>query len=255
MEEEKTMEMNTVPAMFWHGVRTRAGKAIFRQKDFGIWKSVTWDELGRIAREIGMGLASLGYQPGEVVSILANTRKEWVYADLGALGAAGVVNGIYPTDAPAQVEYLLADSGSVFAFVEDEEQLDKVLEVRGGLPRLRRTIVIDMKGLDDFSDPGVMSLDALRALGREYDAAHPGEWERRIGLPKPDDLAILVYTSGTTGKPKGAMISHANVVLTCKAYQDAFPQDEHDERMASCRCATSPSGWAASTTRSTPARC
>ena len=105
MEEEKTMEMNTVPAMFWHGVTTRAGKAIFRQKDFGIWKSVTWDELGRIAREIGMGLASLGYQPGEVVSILANTRKEWVYADLGALGAAGVVNGIYPTDAPAQAEY------------------------------------------------------------------------------------------------------------------------------------------------------
>ncbi len=232
MEEEKTMEVNTVPAMFWHGVTTRAGKAIFRQKDFGIWKSVTWDELGRIAREIGMGLASLGYQPGEVVSILANTRKEWVYADLGALGAAGVVNGIYPTDAPAQVEYLLSDSGSVFVFVEDEEQLDKVLEVRGGLPRLRRTIVMDMKGLDDFSDPGVMSLDALRALGREYDAAHAGEWERRIGLPKPEDLAILVYTSGTTGKPKGAMISHANVVLTCKAYQDAFPQDEHDERMA-----------------------
>ncbi len=124
--------------MFWHGVTTRAGKAIFRQKDFGIWQSVTWDELGRIAREIGMGLASLGYQPGEVVSILANTRKEWVYADLGALGAAGVVNGIYPTDAPAQVEYLLSDSGSVFVFVEDEEQLDKVLEVRGGLPRLRR---------------------------------------------------------------------------------------------------------------------
>ena len=143
MEKEETMEMNTVPAMFWHGVKTRAGKTIFRQKDFGIWKSVTWDELGRIAREIGMGLASLGYQPGEVVSILANTRKEWVYADLGALGAAGVVNGIYPTDAPAQVEYLLSDSGSVFVFVEDEEQLDKVLEVRGGLPRLRRTIVID----------------------------------------------------------------------------------------------------------------
>ena len=91
----------------------------------------------------------------------------------------------------------------MFAFVEDEEQLDKVLEVRGGLPRLRRTIVMDMKGLDDFSDPGVMSLDALRALGREYDAAHPGEWERRIGLPKPEDLATLIYTSGTTGNRRG----------------------------------------------------
>ena len=89
--------------MFWHGVKTRAGQTIFRQKHFGIWQSVTWDELGRTAREIGMGLASLGYQPGEVASILSNTVKEWVYADLGALGAAGVVNGIYPTDAPAQI--------------------------------------------------------------------------------------------------------------------------------------------------------
>jgi long-chain acyl-CoA synthetase len=232
VEKEKAVEIDTIPGMFWHGVRTRGPRTIFRQKDFGIWKSVTWDELGRITREIGMGLASLGYRPGEVVSILANTRKEWVCADLGALGAAGVVNGIYPTDAPAQVEYLLSDSGSVFAFVEDEEQLDKVLEVRGRLPGLRRIIVIDMEGLDDLNDAQVLSLEQLRALGREYDAAHAGEWERRIGLRKPDDLAILVYTSGTTGKPKGAMISHANVVLTCKAYQDAFPQDEHDERMA-----------------------
>jgi long-chain acyl-CoA synthetase len=174
MEKEKAVAIDTVAGMFWNGVLTRGPKTAFRQKNFGIWQAVSWDELGRIAREIGMGLVSLGYEPGEVVSILANTRKEWVYADLGALGAAGVVNGIYPTDASSQVEYLLSDSASVYAFVEDEEQLDKVLEVRGRLPRLRRTFVLDMEGLHDFSDPGVMSLDALRALGREFDAAHPG---------------------------------------------------------------------------------
>ena len=223
---------DTIPTMFWHGVKARARKVIFRQKDFGIWKSITWDELGRTAREIGMGLASLGYEPGEVVSILSNTRKEWVYADLGALGAAGVVNGIYPTDAAAQVEYLLSDSGSVYVFVEDDEQLDKVLEVRERLPKLRKIFVFDMEGLHELDDPQVMGLDALRTLGREYDPSHPGEWERRIGLRKPEDLAILVYTSGTTGKPKGAMLSHANVVLTCEAYQDSFPQGESDERMA-----------------------
>jgi len=223
---------DTIPKVFWHGVKTRAAKTIFRQKDLGIWKSISWDELGRIAREIGMGLAALGYQPGEVVSILSNTNREWMCADLGALGAAGVVNGIYPTDAPAQVEYLLSDSGSVIAFVEDDEQLDKLLEVRARVPKLRKIVVFDMEGLHELKDSQVMSLDDLRVLGREHDAAHPGEWERRIGLRKPEDLAILVYTSGTTGKPKGAMISHANVVLTCKAYQDAFPQDESDERMA-----------------------
>jgi long-chain acyl-CoA synthetase len=232
MEEEKAMAMNTVSRMFWHGVRTRAGRTIFRQKDLGIWRAVTWTELGQITREIGMGLVALGFEAGEVVSILSNTRKEWVYADLGALGAAGVVNGIYPTDAPSQVEYLLADSGSVYAFVEDDEQLDKVLEVRPRLPRLRRIFVFDMEGLHELDDSQVMSLDALRAKGREHDAAHPGEWERRIGLRRPDELAVLIYTSGTTGKPKGAMISHAAIVQTCEAYQRAIPQDESDERMA-----------------------
>jgi long-chain acyl-CoA synthetase len=240
MEEEKAVAMSgaavvapdTVPKMFWRGVQTRAGKTIFRQKDFGIWKSISWGELGRIAREIGLGLVSLGYEPGEVAAILSNTNREWMCADLGALGAAGVVNGIYPTDAASQVEYLLTDSASVYAFVEDDEQLDKLLEVRARLPKLRKIIVFDMEGLHELSDPQVLSLEALRALGREYDAAHPGEWERRVGLRKPEDLAILVYTSGTTGRPKGAMISHANIVHTCAAYQASFPQDESDERMA-----------------------
>ena len=237
MEEEKALalsagEPDTVPTMFWHAVRTRSDRTFCRQKEFGIWRSVSYAELGRAAREIGMGLASLGFEPGQVVSILSNTNKEWVYADLGALGAAGVVNGIYPTDASAQVEYLLADSDSRFVFVEDEEQLDKVLEVRERLPRLQRAIVFDMKGLHDIRDPCVMSLEDLRARGREHDAAHPDEWERRMRLRRAEDLAILVYTSGTTGKPKGAMLSHANILATARCYQASFPQFETDERMA-----------------------
>ncbi len=222
----------TVPRMFREAAKRRADRTILRQKHHGIWKAETWRELETVVREIGMGLAALGYQPGEVVSILSNTSKEWVSADLGALCAGGVVNGIYPTDAAAQCEYLLADSGSVFVFVEDDEQLDKVLEVRGRLPGLRRIVVLDMEGLHELSDPQVMSLDALRALGREHDAKNPGEWDRRIESRRPEDLAILVYTSGTTGKPKGAMISHRNILLTCEAYQQSFPQQEDDERMA-----------------------
>ncbi len=241
MEEEEAVAMSagpasgdedTVPRMFRDGARRRADRVILRQKELGIWKSTTWRELEAIVREIGMGLASLGYAPGEVVSILSNTKREWMYADLAALCAGGVVNGIYPTDAAAQCEFLLADSGSVYAFVEDDEQLDKVLEVRERLPALRRIFVFDMEGLHDLDDAQVMSLDALRALGREHDAKNPGEWDRRIEARKPDELAILVYTSGTTGRPKGAMISHRNIVLTCKAYQQAFPQGEDDERMA-----------------------
>ena len=178
-----------------------------------------------------MGLVALGFEPGECASVLSNTNREWLYADMGILGAGGVSNGIYPTDAPAQVEYLCADSSTVYLFVEDDEQLDKALEVRARLPNLRKIVVFDMDGLRDFNDPQVISLDALRAIGREYDAAHPGEWERRVALRKPADLAVLIYTSGTTGKPKGAMLSHANLLVAAKLYTDAFEQHADDERM------------------------
>ena len=178
-----------------------------------------------------MGLVALGFEPGECASVLSNTNREWLYADMGILGAGGVSNGIYPTDAPAQVEYLCADSGTVYLFVEDDEQLDKALEVRARLPQLRKIVVFDMDGLRDFNDAQVMSLDALRVIGREYDAAHPGLWERRVATRKPADLAVLIYTSGTTGRPKGAMLSHANLVAAAPLYSEAYEQRPDDERM------------------------
>ncbi len=223
---------DTVPVMFWDGVARRGNQVALRQKDFGIWKPMSWTAIGEIVREVAMGLAALGYQPGEVASVLSNTNREWVYADLGALSAGGVVNGIYPTDASTQVKYLCADSSSVYLFVEDEEQLDKALEVRAGLPLLRKIIVFDMEGLRELDDPQVMSFEALRSLGRAHHAAHPGLLEERVNARKPEDLAILVYTSGTTGKPKGAMISHRNIIYTCHAYNDFAPQSDSDERMA-----------------------
>ncbi len=228
----RAIEHGSVARMFWHGVSTRGAQVILRQKELGIWRAVTWDELGRAAREVGMGLIALGFQPGEVGSILSNTNREWLYADLGILGAGGVSNGIYPTDSPAQAEYLLADSGSVVVFAEDEEQLDKILEARERLPRLRRIIVSDMEGLRDFDDAQVVSLEALRALGADFDDKHEGVWDKRLASRQAEDLAILVYTSGTTGKPKGAMISHKNVLVTVDGYQDSFPQGPEDERIA-----------------------
>jgi long-chain acyl-CoA synthetase len=147
------------------------------------------------------------------------------------LSCGGVSNGIYPTDAGPQVQYLCEDSRTRILFVEDDEQLDKALEVRPQLPKLTKIVVFDMEGLRDLDDPGVISLDALRALGREYNAAHDGELMQRVKACKPGDLAILVYTSGTTGKPKGAMHSHKGLVYTVRGYNTLVAQDEHDERM------------------------
>ena len=237
METQETLALtaagaaDTVPTVFWRNVVGRASDVALRQKQFGIWQSHSWTEFGQIAREVGMGLISLGFEPGECASVLSNTNREWLYADMGILGAGGVSNGIYPTDAPAQVEYLCSDSSTVILFVEDDEQLDKALEVRAQLPKLRKIIVFDMDGLRDFSDPQVTSLDALRTLGREFDAAHPGLWERRLAARKASDLAVLIYTSGTTGKPKGAMLSHANLVAAMRLYSEAYAQRPDDERM------------------------
>ncbi|MGZ5214853.1 MAG: AMP-dependent synthetase/ligase [Caldimonas sp.] len=221
----------TMTAVFWNAAARRANRVFMRQKEFGLWREWTWARTAEAVREIGDGLLALGFRPGETASILANTVVEWVLADLAVLSAGGVSNGIYPTDAPAQVEYLCADSRTRIAFVEDDEQLDKLLSVRERLPRLEKIIVFDTEGLRDFHDEQVLSLEALRELGRKHRQAHPRELDERIAGCRPEDLAILVYTSGTTGKPKGAMHSHGGIVFTIRGYNAIVAQDESDERM------------------------
>jgi len=221
----------TMAAMFWNAARQRGDRVWMRQKKLGIWRSWSWKQTADAVAEIAGGLMSIGFAPHECASILSNTVIEWVLCDLAVLSCGGVANGIYPTDAASQVHYLCEDSRTTVLFVEDDEQLDKALEVRAGLPLLRKIVVFDMEGLRDLHDADVISLDALRALGREYLKVHPQELEQRVAACRPDDLAILVYTSGTTGKPKGAMHSHRGLVYTTRGYNTLVAQDEHDERM------------------------
>jgi long-chain acyl-CoA synthetase len=229
--EDVVVEGDTLSAMFWNAAAQRAGRVFMRQKKLGIWREWTWDQTSQAVREIGDGLLALGFQAGDCASIASNTVVEWVLADLAVLSAGGVSNGIYPTDAAPQVHYLCEDSRTRVLFVEDEEQLDKALEVRARLPLLRKIVVFDPKGLREFTDPDVIDLAALRALGRAHAQSHPGELDARVAACRPEDLAILVYTSGTTGKPKGAMHSHRGLVYTARGYNRIVAQDETDERM------------------------
>ncbi|NRF71342.1 long-chain fatty acid--CoA ligase [Aquincola sp. S2] len=230
--ETIVLEGETVPAMFWNAVAKRGPKVWMRQKDLGIWRSWTWAQTGEAVREIACGLISLGFAPRDTASILSNTNIEWVLSDLAVLSCGGVANGIYPTDAASQVQYLCEDSATSILFVEDDEQLDKALEVRGQLPRLRKIVVFDMEGLHDLNEPDVISLEDLRVLGRQFLIAHAGELEKRVAATKPEDLALLVYTSGTTGRPKGAMHSHRGLVYAVRGCNTLLAQNETDERIA-----------------------
>ena len=223
---------DTLPRLFRHVVRQRGDAVAMREKDLGVWRAVTWRDYGERARRVGFGLVALGLRPRDVVSILAENGPEWLYADLGTMSVGGVTNGIYTTDAPRQVEYIVNDSGTRFFFAGDEEQLDKILEVRARCPGLVKIVVFDVEGLHGFTDPHVMSLDELLDLGARYDHEHPGAWEPLVEIARPDDLAILVYTSGTTGPPKGAMLSHRNIIFQLGFTDYLTPPREGDQQLS-----------------------
>src|SRR5438445_10993382 len=203
----------TLPRLFRHVVGVRGEQVAMREKHLGIGRAITWREYGERARRVGLGLVALGLRPRDVVSIIADNGPEWLYTDMGTMSVGGATNGIYTTDSPRQVEYIVNDSGTRFFFAGDEEQLDKILEVRARCPGLAKIIVFDVEGLHGFTDAQVMSFDELLDVGARYEHEHPGAWDPLVEIARPDDLAILVYTSGTTGPPKRSMLSHRNIIF------------------------------------------
>jgi long-chain acyl-CoA synthetase len=195
----------TLAARLLEHARDRGGDVALREKHLGVWREWTWAQYaGRVAA-VAAGLRSLGVGPGTRVAVHAENRPEWVLADLAAQGIAACTVGIYPTSPAAEVEYVLAHSEAEVLIAEDEEQLDKALEVRDRLPLLRHIVVMDPRGLRT----DVMTFAELERAGAPDPVARYAE---SVAALDPAEPAILVYTSGTTGPPKGAMISHANLV-------------------------------------------
>lgn len=232
--ENKSVEIegcDTVVKLFCHRVKENGNRTALREKKLGIWEAITWEEYGRRAREVGMGLVALGMKKGDICSILSEDNKEWFFSDMGIMCCGGVTNGVYTTDSSKQLEYLLNDSKSTFLFVENEEQLDKYLEVKDRLKTLKKVIVYDPEGLYNFRDDSVMMIDELYQKGRDYDKEHADFWDESISNSRPDDLGVIIYTSGTTGTPKGAAISHRNLIFQITAYSSVLPFNEHDEQL------------------------
>jgi long-chain acyl-CoA synthetase len=222
-------EGKTLTSIFFERASRYAEMAALRQKKLGLWQELSWRDYEKGVRSVAAALVELGVKPGEPVGLISENRVEWLMSDLGILAAGAVTCAMYTTSAVEQVGYILRHSETRILIVENEEQLDKALEVQKDYPALAKVIVVEDKGLKRFDHPSVMFWKDFIALGEKHAKEHALELERRQTALDPDDLAILVYTSGTTGPPKGVMLSHRNIVWACGSLGDVIETNHADE--------------------------
>ena len=216
--------LDTLPVILLRRAATTPDLVALRKKDLGRWRTYTWAEYGTRTTTVARGLHELGVRPGDRVAVHSENRPAWLFADLATQALGAVTVGVYPTSPAAEVEYVLAHSGARVLVAEDEEQVDKVLAVRKQLPDLEHIVVIDPRGVD-VDDEQIMTLAELEALGAgsSFDVA------ASAAAVDPDGTAIIVYTSGTTGPPKGAMLSHRNLQAAASTSGAAFGVHDRTE--------------------------
>ena len=217
---------STLPALLLQRAQATPHRVAMRKKDLGIWKQYTWADYAERAAAVGLGLRSLGAEPGDRVAVHSLNRPAWALADMAVQGIGAVAVGVYPTSPAAELEYLLGHSGSKVLIAEDEEQLDKALEVRAELEALEKIVVIDPRGVD-LSDPDLMTFAELEALGRAR--GDLADYTLLVAEVDPAKPALIVYTSGTTGPPKGAMLSHDNLLAAARNGGRVFSLSPDDE--------------------------
>ena len=193
----------------WAGRSPR--QVALREKDFGIWQEYTWAETWDLIETAAHGLLELGVAVGDRVAIHSEDRPEWVILDLATVAVRGITVGLYPTNPTAEVEYLIGDCTPAIFFAEDQEQADKVLDVPAeAAASVRRIIYTERRGFGDYHDPRLLFWDTFLEMGRRHREAHPEAVAARMAEASDTDVMTLVYTSGTTGPPKGAMLTNAN---------------------------------------------
>ena len=225
-------DVGTLPRLLQRNAKERGTRPALREKDRGIWQTWTWKQYHDHVRDFALGLASLGFTRGERLSIIGDNRPRLYAAQVAAQCLGGVPVPVYQDSIARELVYVWNHADVSVIVAEDQEQVDKVLALRAELPGLRWIVYDDPRGMHQYRDERLLAYAEVQARGREFGQAHPGYVESEIARGDGDELAMIAYTSGTTGSPKGAMLTHANALATAVAFLGAEPLRADDEYLA-----------------------
>jgi long-chain acyl-CoA synthetase len=224
------MEEKTLPALLLRNHRKFGDRKVaMREKEYGIWQSYTWADYYQRVKHFALGLYQLGFRPGDKLAIIGDNRPEWVWAEVAAQCLNGSPLGIYQDSILTEVAFVIDHSDAVIVVAEDQEQTDKVLDMKHDLPKVKKVIYTDPKGMRGYDDPLLIFFPEVERLGRELDAEQPDLFEQMAASVTEDDIALIAYTSGTTGQPKGTLLTHKNMLAMALNLNQVDPKYESDE--------------------------
>jgi len=224
------MSADTFPKLLIEKANRYGSKKIaLREKDLGIWQSFTWQDYLEKVKYFSLGMISLGFEPGDKISVIGDNKPEWIIAELAAQCAGGLGTGIYQDSILKEVAYIINHSETKFVIAEDQEQVDKILDMQEELPNVKKVIYYDPKGMRKYDSDLLAYFPDVMEMGREYEKSHPGQFEKNVEKTKSEDVAWICTTSGTTGFPKLAMLTHKNLISMATNLGKFDPKYDSDE--------------------------
>jgi long-chain acyl-CoA synthetase len=212
-----------------NALRYKESRVALREKEYGIWQPVTWQSYYDHVRYFALGLKALGFKKDDKLAIIGDNRPEWLYAELAAQSLGGIPLGIYQDSILTEVAYIIDHSEARIVVAEDQEQVDKILEMKEKLPLLEKIVYTDSKGMRHYEENELLYFPDVEELGKGYEGKNPGEFEDGLAALKDSDIALISYTSGTTGFPKGALLTHRNMLQMALNLHAVDPKHELDE--------------------------